>query len=141
MIVKLRRNHFYLWLLLAIVIPVGIIISYINIKPIERQSLETTSIQALANVVANKQGEFTLINLRESGSVYQVEAVILKPIQAANVMLKVKSGNSDITLGRLGNKGVHRFNLPNDVTINGSVEISLYDQIKNQELEKISIQL
>lgn len=142
MIVKLRKRHLYTWAILAVLLPVIIVLAYINIRSVQTDSFAPKTIDAYAEVVGKNQGEYTLVNLRSENTKHQLEVVILKPIQAANTMVHLTSGGGKkLVLGRLGSKGIYRFDLPASTNVAGGVEVSLYDQIKETEIEKINISL
>ena len=141
MIAKLRKRHFQLWAVIALILPILIILAYTNVREIETDDFELAQPAAFSDVIANSQGEYTLLNLRKQGTEYQLEAVISKPIQAANTMVQMKSEKGDIILGRLGSKGLYRFAIPEGVVISDELQISIFDQIKKMEIEKINISL
>lgn len=141
MIVKLRKRHFYTWVVLALATPVMIILAYTNVRSISPDDYKLEQAEAFAEVIGTSQSEHLLLNLRKQGVQYQMEAVILKPIQAANTMLQMKLGQKDVVLGRLGSKGLYRFNVPDNVPINKELQVSVFDQIKKVEIEKINISL
>lgn len=141
MIAKLRKRHVFTWVVLALLIPVLIVLAYTNVRKMPVQDFSTVQAQALTELIGNTQGNYVLVNIRKQEAKHQVEAVILKPIQAANTMLQLKSGNKNIDLGRLGSKGIYRFDLPKNISVSGSMEVVVYDQIKKVEIEKINISL
>jgi len=101
MIVKLRKRHLYTWAIIALALPLGIILAFTNVREVEKDELFTSIATPLGEVVGNRQGEQVLINLRKQANQYQIEAVVLKPIQAANTMLQITQSGNTITLGRL----------------------------------------
>jgi len=141
MIVKLRKRHLYTWVVIALALPLGIILAFTNVHEVEKDELATSVAEPLGEVVSNGQGEHVLINLRKKANQYQIEAVVLKPIQAANTMLQIAQGGNIITLGRLASTGVYRFSIPQNVSIGNELELTIYDQIKKTEIEKITVAL
>lgn len=141
MIVKLRKRHFYTWAILAIAIPVMVVLAYGSVRTNATQSLVTKPDVAFSNVVANSQGQYLLLNLREQQGQYQVEVTVLKPIQAANTMLQIQSGDKNLSLGRLESTGLYRFKIPENVVLKGQIQFRVFDEIKKTEIEKINISI
>lgn len=141
MIVKLRKRHLYTWVVIALALPIGIILAFTNVREVEKDKLLTSIAEPIGEVVGNGRGEHVLVNLRKRENQYQIETVVLKPIQAANTMLQVTQGDSNITLGRLASTGVYRFSIPQNVSIGNELEVTIYDQIKKTEIEKITVAL
>lgn len=141
MIVKLRKRHFYTWVLLALVLPALIILAYTNVSEKKADDFSIPQMKAFTDIVSTDLGEYVMANLRKQTDRYQLEVVILKPIQSANTTLKIKSGNSEVNLGQLRSKGLYRFPIPETFPVGSGLGITIYDQIKKTEIEKITIEL
>ncbi|MEL7003227.1 MAG: hypothetical protein AAFN93_10905 [Bacteroidota bacterium] len=53
-------------------------------------------------------------------------------------MLKI---NDNITLGRLASTGIYRFSIPENISLGSELEVTIYDEIKKTEIEKITVAL
>jgi hypothetical protein len=149
MIIQLRRRHYYTWLILAILLPFGLVWAYFNIPEIKNITFSRNNPIAFPTIISSKQTDDLKVNLREnSEGKLQIEVIILQPlIGAANQLFlsnHAKNPNqilSDgVPLGSLASKGIYRFPMPENYVKNSKIYLEIIDVIKKKEVEKVVLE-
>lgn len=144
-----RKMHFISWVILALCIPIGFISAILVIPEQSMQEnvfLDKTP--QLENILAERTQENVIALVRSDVqlSKYQLEILIATPFKTPDIGVYVSKDSKfnqlqDQYLGNLGSKGGERFELPKSSVEEGSLEIILFDPIKNELLNQISIKL
>ena len=131
----LRKTHVYIWVLIALIVPVIIFFSVKNIPSFPQDEHTNKGIigkQPVINTVTHEN--FTISFRGKNNVASQIEIKVNKPIKASSAILYTLNNNNDKgdLLGTLSGKGSYLFDL------NGPLRgILIYDQIKDREIKKI----
>lgn len=143
MIIQLRRRHYYTWLILAILLPFGLILAYFNIPDVKNDNFSRVTLAVFTKIIANQQTKDLKINLREnSEGKLQIEVIILQPlIGAANHLYLSNSTERprEILLGSLASKGIYRFQVPNNFSNRQTIYLEIFDIFKKKVIETIKL--
>ncbi len=130
---KQRRFHTYIWLFIAVVLPVLMIMAIKDLSygSMINQPISGTTEPATALILEQEMLKTEIITA--SGTT-RLQIFVKKPIQHPSALVYTlnKMGEKDLLLGQLEGVGKYSFELPN--VINGIV---LYDAIKDMEIEKM----
>jgi hypothetical protein len=141
MIIELRRRHYYTWLTIGILLPIGFVWAVLNIPKMPSDNFNKTTAAAYPNVVKNVETASLTAQLRQNTEGgYQIEFLVLKPlIGAANQLYLSTSTDKPLqtVLGALGNTGAYYFPLPNTVLSESPLILTVYDAIKRKQTEQI----
>lgn len=148
MIYQLRKRHRYTWSILAVLLPLGFVLAFLTIpeQKMDSKNLGFGQPEALVDVVKRVEGRLINANIRKTANQPQVqlEIMVMHPIKspAATVHLSDRPVESDADgqfIGQLGPKGVYRFNLDSVQSQYSSFYLLIYDPIKDQPIERISL--
>lgn len=148
MIQTLRKRHRYTWFVLAILLPLGYILSFVSIPeaPIDERNFGLDQVEAKGEVIKSSTGDNVRINLRgEAGKqARQLEIVVLQPLKSAAASVYLNSqpldnAGSDFLIGQLGPKGDYRFDLDSLQSQYPGFHLLIYDHIKQKTIEQISL--
>lgn len=139
MIKQLRKRHLQIWLVLALILPIGIVVAwtFIPVQPTHHllQPQQPTILPKLIQSI--QKGNYT-INIRCTGndSAYQVEFINRIPLTAPSLLIySIREGAKTIDehqlLGRIESRGHYYFPLP-EVTRNQTSGFILYDFIRQK---------
>ncbi len=147
MIRPLRKRHLQVWSVMLLVLPLGIVFSWLvipNQAPI--RLLETPSADLLPVIVhtADQAGYRINIRTNKENSEWQLEwknaAVLTVP---SAVIYKVSRGNDDITkgnlVGRIESGSDYVFQLPPDSAGYKNAAFVLYDFIHQEIIDHINL--
>jgi hypothetical protein len=141
MIIQLRRRHYYTWLSLAVLLPIDFVWAYLNIPQTPSDGFQKTAVVAYPNLIKSKETASLKANLRQNTEGgYQIELTVLQPlVGAANQLYLSTTSDKPLqtVLGALGNRGTYYFSLPNTVTSQTALILTVYDAIKRKQLEQI----
>jgi hypothetical protein len=141
MIIQLRRRHYYIWLILSVLLPIGFIWAYLNIPKMPSDSIHKTATVAYPTLIQTKEITDLKVNLRQNTEGgYQIELTVLKPlVGAANQLYLSTTADNPLQtlLGALGNRGTYYFPLPNTIASASFLNLTIYDVIKQKQLEQI----
>jgi hypothetical protein len=148
MMKPLRKRHLQIWILLAILLPVGILIAWISIpKEAKDKLLEPPSVRALPKVLAYADNDNYTVRIRSNSdtSQLQVEWINKKTlIYPTATIYKMPLHDTSIALGRLVGRiearGNYYFKV--DSTFNAAkdsaYQLILYDFIHKQIIDSIT---
>jgi hypothetical protein len=143
MIIQLRRRHYYTWLFLAIILPLGLLWAYFNIPESKNETFSRNIPVAFSTIISSKQTDDLKVNLRENAEgKLQIEVIILQPlIGAANQLFlsNTSEKSQQVLLGSLASKGIYRFQMPDNYVKKSKIYLRIFDVIKKKEVEKIEI--
>lgn len=152
MIIELRRRHYYTWLTIGIILPIGFVWAVLNIPKMPSDNFNKTTVAAYPNVIQSKETSSLKVNLRQNTVMQsvmaqgalkggdQIELTILKPlVGAANQLYLSTTADKPLqtVLGALGNRGTYYFPLPNTFTSESPLILTVYDAIKQKQTEQI----
>jgi hypothetical protein len=144
MIIQLRRRHYYTWLILAILLPFGLLWAYFYIPESKNDTFSRNNVAAFLTIISSKQTDDLKVNLRENPEgKLQIEVIILQPlIGAANQLFVSNSAekSNHILLGSLGSKGIYRFPMPENYVKKSKIYLEIFDVIKKKGVEKIVLE-
>lgn len=145
MIKPLRKKHLQTWALLLVLLPTGIIFSWLAIPgqaPIKL--LQPSSIATLPIVVKSEELPAYTINLRtnEQRNAWQLEWINKLVLQVSSaVIYEVNDSSNDITkarlIGRIETSGTYVFSLTN-IDPGQPLHFILYDFIHQQIIDHIN---
>ena len=150
MIIQLRSRHYYTWLFLAILLPLGFAWAYFNIPENKIDPFSRNVEIAFPTIISSKQTDDLKVNLRQNtDGKQQIEIIILQPlIGAANQLFLSNSPEKSnqilsggILLGSLASKGIYRFRMPESFVKSSTIYLEIFDVFKKKEIEKIVLKL
>ena len=141
MIIQLRRRHFYTWLGIGFLLPIGFIWAYLNVPEMPSDAFHKTVVDAYPNIIKSKETGSLKANLRQNteGSL-QIEFKVLKPlVGAANQLYLSTEADKplEILLGALSSTGTYYFSMPKTVTSTSVLNLTVYDALKQKQIEQI----
>ena len=143
MIIQLRRRHYYTWLSIAVLLPIGFVWAYLNMPQMPSDSFHQTAAVAYPKRIKSAETTTLKVNLRQNTEgVYQIEVMVLKPLVGAANQLYVSTTADKplgILLGALDNTGTYYFPLPNDIMAVSDLTLTVYDVIKQKQTEQITL--
>ena len=143
MTISLRRRHYYTWLLLAVLLPLGVWWAYTHLPQTPTSDFSRQVALPYPTLLKTQQTDQLKVALRaDSAQNQQLELVILKPlIGAANQVYVSNSAQNprQILMGSVANTGLYRFALPQSVAHSSVLIVSIYDVFKQKEIEKVTI--
>lgn len=144
MVPSLRKKHFLIWSLLALLLPLLLIATLlIRPKTFHQTSLPQAVATAFPTLIESKESDAFSINLRSNpNGRQQIEIILKEALQfpSATVIIqpnKQAATREDITLGQLGNHGTYRFDWPPQLASKGAFHLKIYDHIKEQQIANI----
>lgn len=146
MIKNLRKRHLQVWVLLALLLPAGIIASWLaipNQQPVK--IIKTAEIQLLPLIVHTAGTDNFQVNIRSSNdrSVWQLEWInktVLTAPSAVIYKINARAFNPATAelVGRIETKGRYIFPLKPDTTGWRQAKLVLYDFIHEQKMDSIN---
>lgn len=154
MIKPLRKRHFGIWIAMALLLPAGIILSWLVIpNPVPVKKISSKSVELLPLVQAKKETLQYCITIRSNDdkTVWQLEwknklpltvpsAVIYKGISSAGNEKEFKPETAEL-IGRIEAKGDYVFPLNNDSTQTKQLNLIVYDFIHEKTVELITFKI
>jgi hypothetical protein len=145
MIRPLRKRHFQIWVVLAIILPAGIISGWQAIKlPVKNSLLQPSPSAALPVNIENigKPNYATSLRASTDKSSWQLEWINNAELTAPSAIIyQTKGGNDKIEdgdiIGRIEGRGVFHFPLKKDTSGN-PFHFVLYDIIHHQVIDRIN---
>ncbi len=138
-----RKIHLYVWLGLAILLPISWLLAVLSIPDaVEQEPVRGDIAAALPIVVAKKEsGEFLIRWLRDSaGQREQVEIFITKPLESPNTTVVLKKNAADTQLlGMLSTRGFYRFTLDSSQLQLPGFDLVFSDEIKLKVLRSVPL--
>ena len=144
-----RKMHLTIWILLAICIPVGFISAIVVIpKENMQENVFLSKPVKLERLLAENQEDNVIVLLRsnEEMSKYQLEVLITTPFKTPDIGVYI-APNQDFDiqesylLGNIAAKGEQLFHLPLSLAQNDNIQVVLFDPIRNEILNQISLKL
>ena len=143
MIIKLRKRHFLIWILLAILLPTGFILAILD-RPedIAADSYISLSASPLPNLISTQEDQGLRVTLRRGlPHQKQIEIKVLQPIPAPSIFLAIGSNeindqNPGHTIGKIHGLGTQRFSLDSLSSSRAELHLLFYDKIKGDALAK-----
>lgn len=129
---QLRKRHKYIWLVLAVVLPVLLVFV---IKDLDFSSQKAITEQlARGSILKEIKTDAIHATLRKQDSGYLLEVNLKQPLQSASNLLQGVVGTSKdvFVIGQLEGVGLYRFDLDRDID-----GIMIYDAFKEQEIQKL----
>lgn len=148
MIKPLRKRHFQVWILLAAVLPLGILLTWLVIpNQLPVKLLQTHERPLLPVIVQSKD----LINYQATirtdlqNEQWQLEWINKKILEVPSAVIYRANGSADITqnelVGRIETKGRYVFSLRKLPGEERPFRFILYDFIHQQIIDSINFQL
>lgn len=151
MIKTLRKRHLQIWILWAVLLPVGIIVAYMAVpKKVTQELLQQGTVKRTRDLIFSFEKPDFRVNLYYD-SVSQLEFINKKKSSIPSLLLYrvIDSNTNNIDkqelLGRIQEEGSHNFRLKLDYNPNGEPrfyyngKFLLYDIIKKQVIDSIII--
>ena len=156
MIKPLRKRHLQIWISLAILLPIGIVMSWLVIpNPVPVKIVQTVNTELLPIIKYKKDNGQYCINIRtnKENTVWQLEwknkralmvpsAVIYKASPSPSkggVSRSFTPGHSQL-VGRIEARGNYVFGLSPDSATDAQIHFILYDFIHQQIIDSINFQ-
>lgn len=146
MIRSLRKRHRMMWLVLAVFLPLGILLSW-WVKPSQDMLIgEAWEIGKIipGKTVAEQHFEYGTIMVCIDQRHTFLRVIVQKPINRAGVAVYADSQplsqpTRGVALGVVGSKGEHLFELDSTITRELSLHLLLYDPIKQEAIQQIKM--
>lgn len=137
MVPELRKRHRMIWMLWAVLLPIGFVLA-IRSLPQKGYSPELTGIpmgKAPKTVASARDGNvLAALHAGPDGRVKQLELRLLEPLASGPAALYWQKAY----LGRLGSKGTYRFVLDSTMTSASPFQLEIRDPIRNKPLHQIT---
>jgi hypothetical protein len=145
MIKSLRKRHLQIWLVLAVLLPAGIISGWIIIpEPVKDRLLQPAASRALPVLLKTSDKINYTANLKSNSdtSVLQLELITKNQLtfpsaliyEISNEQKNIENGN---IIGRIDAQGVYRFPLKKEGA-GKNMHFVLYDIIHHQIIDRIN---
>jgi hypothetical protein len=151
MIKPLRKRHFEIWMAMALLLPAGIILSWLVIPdPVPIKKVSSSNVELLPLIQAKKETLQYCINIRSNADKtnWQLEWKNRLPLTVPSVVIYKSISNpvsksgfnpeSAELIGRIEAKGDYLFPLKNDSTQNKELNLIIYDFIHGETVELIT---
>jgi len=114
MIVELRNNHFRIWIILTIIIPVAFIYAFMNVPERRISDFSRELIVQLPELIKEIENDYLKVNVRRNqNSLYQLEILVKKPFPVPSGVFHLVNNNGPISnqsfLGNINSQGLYRF--------------------------------
>ncbi len=140
MIKPLRKRHLQIWMLFAVLIPIGIISGYMVVhKQESNKLLQEDKTVALPVIVVKKETNNYSVYLRSSVDKrnYQLQWINKKTSTDPSSLMYKLSGSEKELIGRIGSTGTYFFPVKEDST--GQYNFLVYDIIHRQTTDSINL--
>lgn len=148
MIKPLRKRHLQVWIVLAIVLPIGILLSWLVIPNQAAVKLLQSHEQPLLPVIWKTKDRINYqvtIRTNQQNEQWQLEWVNKKILEVPSAVIYRANGAVDITknelIGRIETRGRYTFPLRRIAGKEQTIEFILYDFIHQQLIDSIKFQL
>jgi hypothetical protein len=129
-----RKAHRYIWLVLAILIPIiiGVSVKDLSIFSTE-EHLEIVSTNNSKTILKTVENELVKVSIVEQDSITTVEIILKKPLKhPSSSVFTVKNDKRGYFIGQLNSVGIYNFKV---TTIPKGIIV--YDDIKETKITKI----
>lgn len=149
MIYKLRRRHRNMWMILAVLLPIGFVSAYLAIPEfIHENEFEAWKSVAYSTIINSAETDNLLVNLRKDENLpgQQIEVLIKQPLSSPGILVYLAEQPTENIrqanlLGSLEANGAQRFTL-NDFLANfKAFHLLFYDNLKKELVEKVSLEI
>jgi hypothetical protein len=123
MIKPLRKYHYMVWRLWAVLLPIAFVVA-ITVRPVHTPAMKADEETFTAKITANTDSTFV------------VTIQVGKPIKVPSCVAILSSTKKDLVLGTLDRQGVYNFNIP---TFEGPAHLNLVDAIRQKTITKIPL--
>jgi hypothetical protein len=140
MILKLRKKHFEIWVILAFLLPAGIIYSYYVVKPetADEFSAETKMVYPVL-ISSFVRNDYEIILRRNEKNYLQIEWVGKTPVKSPAPFLQLIVNGMKEDVGSAGSKGRLILNSSLQYSIDSKIQIILSDRISQQKLDEFNL--
>jgi hypothetical protein len=135
-----RKRHLQVWLLLAVLIPAGIISAYMVVpKPVNDKLLQEDRTEPLPVIINKFEGKDFRLFLRSSPDRknYQLQWSSLKESAQPSLLIYKEVNGEKELIGRIGSAGNYFFPLKEDPA--GGYKLILYDIIQQKTTAVIKL--
>lgn len=148
MIYQLRRRHRRMWIVLAIILPIGFISAYFAIpKTIYENNFEPWAAVSYSTITKSAETDNLLVNVKKDNNLpgLQIEVMQKQPLHSASVLVYLAEQNTENIqatnlLGRLESGDTQRFILNDFLSNFKTFHLLFYDNLKKELLEKVIIE-
>jgi hypothetical protein len=123
MIKPLRKYHYIVWRLWAILLPLAFVVA-ITVRPVHPLVMKADEEAFTAKIVA------------DTDSTFVVTIQVGKPIKVPSCVAILSSTKKDLVLGTLDRQGIYNFNIP---AFEGPAHLNLVDAIHQKTITKIPL--
>ena len=149
MIRSLRKRHWQIWTLMAVILPLGMISGWLVVpRPVKDHLWQPSSSVALPVILKTVKRENYTVNLRASadGSARQLEWINQSALTSPSAIVyelaasdTARPMENSALIGRIDSRGTYHFNLKKENT-DSPVQFVLYDIIHHQIIDRINFQ-
>ena len=148
MIKPLRKRHLQIWTVLAALLPIGIIFSWLVIpNPVPVKIISPVTTELLPVIKYTRDNNQYCINIRtnKENTTWQLEWKNKLALTVPSALIyKTKDNNTDIQngelIGRIEARGNYIFPLAVDSTGNSLLHLIVYDFIHQQKIDSVNFQ-
>ena len=114
MIASLRNNHFRIWIILAIVIPVAFIYAFMNVPERRISHFSRELIGQMPELIKEIENDDLKVTVRgNQNSQHQLEVLLKRPVPVPSGVFHLVNNNEAISnqsfLGNVNSQGLYRF--------------------------------
>lgn len=149
MIKPLRKRHLQIWTVLAILLPMGIIISWLVIpNPVPVKIVKQTNQELLPVIKYKSDKNQYCINIRtnKENTQWQLEWKNKLALTVPSAVIYKTTGNTTNIkngqlIGRIEARGDYVFSLPDDSPANAQLDFILYDFIHQKIIDSLKFKI
>ena len=114
MIAALRNNHFRIWIIVAIVIPVAFIYAFMNVPEKRISDFSRDLIGQMPELIKEIENDDLKVNVRGNrNNQYQLEILLKRPVPVPSGVFHLVNNKRSISdqtlLGNVNSQGLYRF--------------------------------
>lgn len=135
----LRRAHRMIWLLLAVLLPVGFVVALLSYQPpLNQEPIAQQQPALLPILVRSVVSDSIVVNLRRAvqGSERQLEIILKRPFVVPSAVVRVRQAGAWRAVGLLDAPGTYRFPLP---TTDGHPRVGIVDDLQGRTILTVDL--
>lgn len=135
----LRRAHRIIWLLLAVMLPLGFVAALLAYRsPLQQEPVIQPQAAPLPIILRSVSTDNLVINLRRSaqGAEQQLEITLKPPFEVPSAVVGIRQNGNWQTVGLLNAPGIYRF--PVHLT-DAHLQVRIVDNLRRKTLQTLAL--
>lgn len=135
----LRRAHRFIWLLLAVALPVGFLATRLTRQsPLLQAPILPPQSTAMPVLLRTVDADSLVLNLRQSvqGTERQLEILLKQPFETPSAVVCIRQEGSRRAVGLLNAPGLYRFSLP---TGTNRPLVEIVDEVHDRTVKTVQL--